>query len=159
MTPVTYGDATRHLKTQLHVLQEFGVREDRIFTDAMTGSSMTRPAWNEWSPHSRPSGIILRLRPVVRMGLARIKNARLLGSWRTVDSMPFVVYTALESRLATVSRRAVPLLPEPQAGRAPEQQLAWPLRHYQRSRIGSAPAMVACQFPRAWMPSLRDRRR
>ena len=71
MIPVTYGDVTRNLETQLYILLEFGVREEHIFTDEMTDSSMTRPAWNEWSPHSRPSGIILRLRPVVRMGLLR----------------------------------------------------------------------------------------
>ena len=29
-------------------------------------------------------------------------KARLLGSWRTVDSMAFVIYTAFESRRATV---------------------------------------------------------
>ena len=53
--PVTYGyarvsktdDATRNLKTQLHILQELGIREEHIFADEMTGSSMSRPAWSE----------------------------------------------------------------------------------------------------------------
>ena len=36
-------DATRNLETQLHILQEFGIREEHIFADEMTGSSMSRP--------------------------------------------------------------------------------------------------------------------
>ena len=51
MITVTYGyarvsktdDATRNLETQLHVLQAFGAREEFIFADEMTGSSMSRP--------------------------------------------------------------------------------------------------------------------
>ena len=41
MIPVTYGyarvsktdAARRNLETQLHIIQEFGLRKDRIFTD------------------------------------------------------------------------------------------------------------------------------
>ena len=51
MTHFTYGDATRYLKTQLHVLQEFGIREDLIFADEMPDCSMTRPVWNENGLH------------------------------------------------------------------------------------------------------------
>ena len=51
---VTYGyarvsktdDATRNLETQIHILQEFGIREEHILADEMTGSSLSRPAWN-----------------------------------------------------------------------------------------------------------------
>lgn len=34
------GDATQNQETQLHILQEYGIREERIFADEMTGSSM-----------------------------------------------------------------------------------------------------------------------
>ena len=55
MIPVTYGyarisktgDAMRNPETQFHVLQEFGIREEHIFTGGMTGSPMSRPGWNE----------------------------------------------------------------------------------------------------------------
>ena len=51
LIPATYGyarvskadDATRNLETQLHIIQEFGLRNNRIFTDEMTSSSMSRP--------------------------------------------------------------------------------------------------------------------
>ena len=52
MIPVTYGyarvsktdEATQNLETQLHILDQYGIREEHIFTDEMTGSSMSRPA-------------------------------------------------------------------------------------------------------------------
>ena len=52
MIPFTYGyarvskldNATRSPETQLHVLQEFGIREEHIITGGMTGSSLSRPA-------------------------------------------------------------------------------------------------------------------
>ena len=52
MIPVTYGyarvgktdDTARNLETQLHILHEYGIREERIFTDEMTGSPMSRPS-------------------------------------------------------------------------------------------------------------------
>jgi DNA invertase Pin-like site-specific DNA recombinase len=55
MIPVTCGyarvsktsDATRNLETYLHILQEYGIREEHIFADETTGSSTSRPAWNE----------------------------------------------------------------------------------------------------------------
>ena len=51
MIPFTYGyarvsktgDATRNPETQPHVLQEFGIREEHIFTGELTGSSMSCP--------------------------------------------------------------------------------------------------------------------
>ena len=63
MISVTFGyarvsktdDATRNLETQLHILQEFGIREEHIFADEMTGSSMSRPAWNELMTRVRPN--------------------------------------------------------------------------------------------------------
>ena len=67
MIPVTYGyarlsktdDATRSLETQLHLLQEFGIREEHIFTDEMTSSSMSRSAWNELMARVRPNNTIV----------------------------------------------------------------------------------------------------
>ena len=54
MIPVAHGyarvskpdDATRSPETQHHVLQEFGIREEHILTDGITGSSLSRP-WLE----------------------------------------------------------------------------------------------------------------
>ncbi len=65
--PVTYGyarvsktdDATRNLETQLHILQEFGIREEHIFADEMSGSSMSRPAWNELMTRVRPNDTVV----------------------------------------------------------------------------------------------------
>ena len=67
MIPVTYDyarvsktdDATRNLETQLHILQEFGIREEYIFADEMTGSSMSRPAWNDLMPKVRPNDTVV----------------------------------------------------------------------------------------------------
>ena len=55
MIPVTYGyarvsktdEATQNLETQLHILEQYGIRQEHILSDEMTGSSMSRPAWNE----------------------------------------------------------------------------------------------------------------
>ena len=55
MIPGTYGyarvsktdDATRNPESQLHVLQDFGIREEHTFTARMTGSSLSRSGWNE----------------------------------------------------------------------------------------------------------------
>ena len=65
MTPVTYGygrvsrpdDATRNPETQLHVLQDFGIREEHIFTGGMTGRSLSRPT-TPCSPFSAPSSYL-----------------------------------------------------------------------------------------------------
>ena len=65
--PVTYGyarvsktdDATRNLETQLHILQEYGIREEHVFSDEMTGSSMSRPAWNELMTRVQPSDTVV----------------------------------------------------------------------------------------------------
>ena len=65
--PVTYGyarvsktdDATRNLETQLHILQEYGIREEHVFSDEMTGSSMSRPSWNELMTRVRPSDTVV----------------------------------------------------------------------------------------------------
>ena len=47
------------METQLHILQEFGIREEHIFADEMTGSSMSRPAWNELMTQVRPTDIVV----------------------------------------------------------------------------------------------------
>ena len=36
-------DATWNLETLHHLLQEFGIREEHIFSDAMTGNYVSRP--------------------------------------------------------------------------------------------------------------------
>ena len=67
MITVTYGyarvsktdDATRNLETQLHVLQAFGAREEFIFADEMTGSSMSRPAWNKLMARVQPNDTVM----------------------------------------------------------------------------------------------------
>ena len=67
MIPATYGCArvsktdeiTRNLETQLRILQEYGIREEHIFADEMTGSSMSRPAWNELMAGVRPNDTIV----------------------------------------------------------------------------------------------------
>ena len=63
MIPFTYGyarvskldNATRSPETQLHVLQEFGIREEHIITGGMTGSSLSRPGWNELMTQYSPT--------------------------------------------------------------------------------------------------------
>ena len=55
MIPVTYGyarvsktdDATRNVETQLHILQQFGIREEHVLSDQMSrmGPSDTCVAW------------------------------------------------------------------------------------------------------------------
>ena len=67
MLSVTYGyarvsktdDATRNLETQLHILQKFGIRQEHIFTDEMTGSSMSRPAWSDLMTRVRSNDTIV----------------------------------------------------------------------------------------------------
>ena len=63
MIPFTCGyarvskldNATRSPETQLHVLQEFGIREEHIITGGMTGSSLSRPGWNELMTQYSPT--------------------------------------------------------------------------------------------------------
>ena len=67
MIPVTYGyarvsktdDATRNPETQLNVLQEFGIREEHILTGGMTGSSLSRPGWNELMTPIQPNNTVV----------------------------------------------------------------------------------------------------
>ena len=63
MIPVTCGharisktdDDTRNPETRLHVLQEFGIPEERILTGGMTGSSLSRSGWNELMTSVQPN--------------------------------------------------------------------------------------------------------
>ena len=58
MTTAIYGyakvsktvDATANLETQLHILQGVVFRAEIIFANEMTGSSISRPMWNEVYP-------------------------------------------------------------------------------------------------------------
>ena len=56
---VSKTDDARNLETQLHILQDYGMREEHILTDELTGNSMSRPAWNELMPLVRPNDIIV----------------------------------------------------------------------------------------------------
>ena len=40
-------DAARNPETQLHVLQECGIREERIFTGGITRKSLSWPPWQD----------------------------------------------------------------------------------------------------------------
>ena len=67
MIPVTYGyarvsktdDTTRNLETQLHILEQYGIRQEHILSDEMTGSTMSRPAWNKLMAQVRPNDTIV----------------------------------------------------------------------------------------------------
>ena len=52
-------DATRNLEKQLHILQLFGIREEYIIATEMTGSSISRPSWNELMTKMRPSDTVV----------------------------------------------------------------------------------------------------
>ena len=64
---VTYGyarvskadDGTRNLETQVHMLQELEIRKGHIFAGEVTGSSRSRPAWNELMTRVRPSDTVV----------------------------------------------------------------------------------------------------
>ena len=51
-------DAARNPETQLHVLQEFGIREEHIFTGGTTDSSLSRPGWNELMTPVQPNDTV-----------------------------------------------------------------------------------------------------
>ena len=64
--PVTYGyarvsktDDARNWETHLHILQDYGIRAEHIFTGGLTGSSMSHLLWNELPPLVRPNDIIV----------------------------------------------------------------------------------------------------
>ena len=42
------------------MLQEFGIREEHIFTRGMTGSSLSRPGWNELMTPVQPNDTVQR---------------------------------------------------------------------------------------------------
>ena len=98
MIPITYSyarvsktdDAARSPETQLHVLQEFGIREEHIFTVGVTGSSLSRPGWNElmtqcspttpFLPFSAPSSYPEHQRPPKRLTENDLRASTLPGS-------------------------------------------------------------------------------
>ena len=45
------------METQINTLQELGILEEYIFADEKTGSSVSRPAWNDLMSMVRPSDI------------------------------------------------------------------------------------------------------
>ena len=52
-------DAARNPETQLPtLLQEFGFREEHIITGGMTGSSLSRPGWNELMTPVQPNDTV-----------------------------------------------------------------------------------------------------
>ena len=66
MIPVARGyprisktdDATQSPETQLQVLQELEIREENIFTAGLTGSSLSRPGWNELMTPGQPNDAV-----------------------------------------------------------------------------------------------------
>ncbi len=84
MIPATYGyarvtksdDATRSPETQLHVLQEFGIREEHIFTREMTGSPMSRPGWNELMTPVQPNDTVVTVQRTFNLPGTRGINGR-----------------------------------------------------------------------------------
>ena len=84
MIPATYGyawiskpdDATRSPETQLHVLQEFGIREEHIFTREMTGSPMSRPSWNELMTPVQPNDTVVTVQRTFNLPGTRGINGR-----------------------------------------------------------------------------------
>ena len=63
MIPVTYGYARvgksdrddRNLETQLRELANYGIRQELIFSDVMTGRLMSRPGWDELMARVQPN--------------------------------------------------------------------------------------------------------
>ena len=45
------------METQINILQKLGIRGKYIFADEKTGSSVSRPAWNERMSRMGPSDI------------------------------------------------------------------------------------------------------
>ena len=84
MAPVTYvharsskpDDATRNPETQIHVLQEFGIREVHIFSRGMTGSSMSLPGWNELMDPVQPNDTVVIVERTFKLPGTRGINGR-----------------------------------------------------------------------------------
>ena len=84
MIPVTYGyaqvsktyDTTRNLETQLHILQQFGIRGEHIFTREMTGRPMPRPGWNELMTPVQPNDTVVTVQRTFNLPGTRGINGR-----------------------------------------------------------------------------------
>ena len=84
MIPVTYGytrvsktdDTTRNLETQLRILQQFGIREEHIFTGGMTDSSLSRPGWNELMTPVQPNDTVVTVQRTFKLSGIRGINGR-----------------------------------------------------------------------------------
>ena len=67
MIPVTYSYARvsksdrddLNLETQLRELASYGIRQDLIFSDVMTGRLMSRPGWDELMARVQPNDTIV----------------------------------------------------------------------------------------------------
>ena len=66
MIPVTYGYVRvsksdrdeKNLETQLRILDAYGIREEHIFRDVLTGTTFRRDGWDELMAHVRPQDTI-----------------------------------------------------------------------------------------------------
>ncbi len=84
MVPATYGyawvskpdDAARSPETQVHVLQEFGIREEHIFTGGMPGCSLSRPGWNELMTPVQPNDTVFTVQRTYNLPGTRGINGR-----------------------------------------------------------------------------------
>ena len=66
MDPAVFGyirvsqvEGESGLATQRRILNEFGLRDDRIFTDIASGRTMRRPAWNSLRELLRPGDVVV----------------------------------------------------------------------------------------------------
>ena len=56
---VSQAEGESGLPTQRRILNEFGLRDDRIFTDIASGRTMRRPAWNSLRELLRPGDVVV----------------------------------------------------------------------------------------------------
>ena len=52
-------DEARNLETQLRLLDDYGIREDLIFTDVASGRTMNRPGWRDLMGRVQPGDTIV----------------------------------------------------------------------------------------------------
>ena len=56
---VSQAEGASVLATQRSILNDDGVRDDRIYTDVASGRSMGRPSWNTLREMLRPGDVVV----------------------------------------------------------------------------------------------------
>ena len=56
---VSQAEGESGLATQRRILNEHGLRDDRIFTGVASGRNMRRPAWQQLRETLRPGGVVV----------------------------------------------------------------------------------------------------